>query len=104
MSIFSLFGFGKNKIKEALSNGAVVIDVRTPREFDEGHITQSLNIPVDRINSSAQRIKGMNKPIVFCCASGMRSSNAVSMMKQNGLKEVYNGGSWQSVLRMLKSL
>ena len=104
MSLLSLFGFGKNKIKETLRNGAAIIDVRTPREFDEGHIPKSLNIPVDRINSNVQRIKGMNKPIIFCCASGARSSNAVSIMKQNGLKEVYNGGSWESVLRLLKSL
>ena len=104
INFLSIFGFGKNKIKDALRNGAAVIDVRTPREFDEGHIPQSINIPVDRINTSAQRIKGMNKPIIFCCASGMRSSTAVSVMKQNGLKEVYNGGSWQNVLKLIKSL
>ena len=104
MSLLSLLGFGKNKIKKALRNSAVVIDVRTPREFDEGHIPQSINIPVDRVNSSAQRIKDMNKPIIFCCASGARSSNAVSIMKQNGLREVYNGGSWQNVLNLLKKL
>lgn len=104
MSLLSLIGLGKNKIKEALRNGAAIIDVRTPREFDEGHIPQSINIPVDRISSSAQRIKDMNKPVVFCCASGARSSNAVSVMKQHGMKEVYNGGSWQNVLKMIKSL
>ena len=104
MSLLSIFGFGKNKIKEALRNGAAVIDVRTPREYDEGHIPQSINIPVDRINAGAQRIKSMNKPIIFCCESGMRSSNAVSVMKQNGVKEVYNGGSWQNVLKLIKSL
>lgn len=104
MSLLSLLGLGKNKIKEALRNGAAIIDVRTPREFDEGHIPQSLNIPVDRINSNTERIKGMNKPIVFCCASGARSSQAVSVLKQHGLKEVYNGGSWQNVLKTIKNL
>lgn len=104
MSIISLFGFGKNKIKGALRNGAAIIDVRTPREFDEGHIPQSINIPVDRINASVERIKGMKKPIIFCCASGMRSSMAVSAMKHNGLNEVYNGGSWISVLKMMKKI
>ena len=104
MSLLSIFGFGKNKIKEALRNGAAIIDVRTPREFDEGHIPQSINIPVDRVNASAQRIKNMNKPIVFCCASGARSSNAVSVMKQQGMKEVYNGGSWETVLKQINSL
>ncbi len=104
MSLLSIFGFGKNKIKEALKNGAVIIDVRTPREFDEGHIPRSQNIPVDRINSNAQRIKDMNKPVIFCCASGARSSNAVSVMREHGMKEVYNGGSWQNVLKIMKSL
>jgi rhodanese-related sulfurtransferase len=104
MSLLSLFGFGKNKIKEALRNGAVIIDVRTPREYDDGHIPQSINIPVDRINSSAQRIKGMEKPVIFCCASGARSGQAVSVMKQQGLKEVYNGGNWQYVLKLMNSL
>jgi len=104
MNLLSIFGIGKNKIKEALRNGAAIIDVRTPREFDEGHIPQSINIPVDRVNASAQRIKDMNKPIVFCCASGARSSNAVSVMKQQGMKEVYNGGSWESVLRLMNNL
>ena len=104
MGLLSLFGFGKNKIKEALRNGAAIIDVRTPREFDEGHIPKSLNIPVDRINSNVQRIKDMDKPVIFCCASGMRSSNAVSIMKRQGMKEVYNGGSWENVLRLIRSL
>lgn len=104
MSLLSLFGFGKNKIKEALRNEAIIIDVRTPREFDEGHIPKSLNIPIDRINSNTQRIKDLHKTVIFCCASGVRSGNAVSIMKQHGMKEVYNGGSWESVLRMIKSL
>jgi rhodanese-related sulfurtransferase len=46
----------------------------------------------------------MNKPVIFCCASGGRSSNAVSMMKRKGLKEVCNGGSWDNVLKIIKSL
>ena len=104
MSLLSIFGFGKSKIKEALQHGAVVIDVRTPNEFDQGHVPKSLNIPVDRISISVQRIKDMDKPVIFCCASGTRSGMAVSMMKQHGFKEVYNGGSWMSVLKLLKKL
>lgn len=102
MGLFSIFGFGKNKIKEALHNGAIVVDVRTPNEFDQGHVPKSLNIPIDRIPINAQRIKDMNKPVIFCCASRARSGAAVSKMKQFGVKEVYNGGSWISVLKLLK--
>lgn len=104
MSFLSFLGLGSNKIKTALRNGAVVIDVRTPQEFDQGKVPHSINIPVDRIAANAERIKGMNRPVVFCCASGRRSSNAVQIMKAKGLKEVYNGGSWYSVIKALNSI
>ncbi|NOT49776.1 MAG: rhodanese-like domain-containing protein [Chitinophagaceae bacterium] len=104
MGLFSFLGSGGGKIKDALRKGAIIIDVRTPQEFDGGKVPESINIPVDRIAANAERIKNMKRPIIFCCASGSRSSNAASIMKQNGLKEVYNGGSWENVLKILKSL
>ncbi len=102
--MFSIFGLGKSKIKEALKNGAVIIDVRTPHEFDQGKVPGSVNIPVDRIAASIPRIKGMNKPIVLCCASGMRSSNAKQILKSAGIQEVFNGGSWESVLKIYNKI
>ena len=104
MGLFSFLGLGGHKIKDALRRGAIVIDVRTPQEFDQGKVPQSINIPVDRIAANAERIKSMNRPVIFCCASGARSSNAATIMKQKGLKEVYNGGSWYNVLKMIKNL
>ena len=101
MSLFSLFGFGSSKIKAALLHGAIVIDVRTAYEFDQGKIPDSINIPIDRIAINTERIKAMNRPVIFCCASGMRSNIAKKIMKEKGLKEVYNGGNWQSVLRIV---
>lgn len=104
MGLLSFLGFGNNKIKDVLRKGAVVIDVRTPQEFDSGKVPDSINIPLDRIAANAERIKNMNRPVIFCCASGARSGNATGIMKQKGLKEVYNGGSWYSVLKILKSI
>ena len=104
MGLFSFLGLGGGKIKDALRRGAMVIDVRTPQEFDGGKVPESINIPVDRIAANAERIKNMNRPIIFCCSSGSRSGNAASIMKQKGMKEVYNGGSWENVLKLLKSL
>jgi phage shock protein E len=98
------FLFGRSKIKEALRQGAIIIDVRTGNEFDMGKVPGSVNIPVDRILINTPRIKAMGKPIVFCCSSGMRSGMAVRIMKENGLKEVYNGGSWERVLKMINRL
>jgi rhodanese-related sulfurtransferase len=104
MGLFSFLGLGNTTVKEALRRGAIIIDVRTPQEFDQGKVPGSVNIPVERISINAERIKGMNKPVVFCCASGMRSGKAVSIMKGKGLKDVVNGGNWLSVLKALKSI
>jgi phage shock protein E len=93
------FFFG-NKIKGALRNGAVVIDVRTAYEFDQGRVPGAVNIPVDRIMISIPRIKGMNRPIIICGEYSEHSSKATRILKDAGLKEVYNGGNWQSVLKI----
>lgn len=104
MGFLSFLGLGNRHVKNALKNGAVIIDVRTANEFDQGKVPGSINIPLDRIEANAIRIKGMNKPIIFCCASGGRSGNATKIMLAKGLKEVTNGGSWVNVLKILKSL
>lgn len=102
--MFSIFGFGKGKLKDALQRGAVIIDVRTPSEFDRGKIPGSLNIPVDRIPTSISRIKEFKKPVIVCCASGVRSANAKQILKSAGIEDIYNGGSWESVLRIQNKL
>ena len=104
MGILSIFGFGNGKIKQALQNGAVIIDVRTAYEFDQGKIRGSINIPVDRILASVERIRQMHKPIVICSTSDYRGDKAAAILKAKGIKEVYNGGSWTHVLRLLNSL
>lgn len=104
MSFLSFLGLGPDKIKEALRKGAVIIDVRTANEFDMGKIPGSVNIPVDRIAINSQRIKGMNKPVIFCCNSGHRSRQAMAIMKEKGLKEAYMVGNWEKLLRMVNSL
>jgi phage shock protein E len=96
MGILSWLGFGSNKLKQAIESGAVIIDVRTPQEFDG-----SINIPVDRLAAQTDRIQKMNKPVIVCCASGMRAGMAKSTLKRAGIKDVYNGGGWQSLLRKL---
>ncbi len=81
---------------ELLSNGAVIIDVRTKPEYQGGHIKGSTNIPLDTLSNNLSKLK-KDKPIIACCASGMRSGAAVSILKSNGFTEVYNAGSWMSL-------
>ena len=79
---------------ELVQNGAALIDVRTPEEFNSGHIEGSTNVPLDRLPSELNHFKSINKPIVLVCRSGMRSGKATSILKNNGIEQVHNGGSW----------
>jgi phage shock protein E len=104
VGFLSLLGIGTGKIKDALRKGAVIIDVRTPNEFDRGRVPESINIPIDRISVNAERIKAMKRPVILCCNSGARSGAAMQLLKAKGVKEVYNGGSWENVLRIIAKL
>ncbi|MEP0369063.1 MAG: rhodanese-like domain-containing protein [Cyclobacteriaceae bacterium] len=97
MGILSnLFGGGNNKVAESLASGAMVIDVRTPGEFQGGHVDGSKNIPLQTIENNLSKIKNFNKPIVLCCASGMRSGQATTFLQRNGV-DCVNGGGWMKV-------
>jgi rhodanese-related sulfurtransferase len=96
-SIKQLLGLTpKVNYKDLVARGAQIIDVRTPGEFKSGHIRGALNIPLQTISSQMGRIK-KDKPVITCCASGMRSASAKSILKSNGFEEVHNGGGWMSL-------
>jgi phage shock protein E len=76
--------------------GAQIIDVRTPGEYAGGHIRGSVNIPLDKLANQVSKIK-KDKPVITCCATGMRSSSAKSYLKSRGYAEVHNGGGWMSL-------
>jgi phage shock protein E len=103
MGLFSFLNPGSNSIKEALLQDAVIIDVRPPYQFDQGKIPGSLNIPFEQIAKNAAYIKGLGKPVIFC-GNSSESGTAKRILQQYGLKEVYNGGSWQRVLRLRNSV
>ncbi len=83
----------KADLAEVLSRGGVIVDVRTPGEFAGGHLKNSINIPLQNLQGSLSKLK-KDKPVITCCASGMRSSSARSMLLAQGFTEVHNGGSW----------
>lgn len=80
---------------------AVVIDVRSEAEFKSGNVKNSLNIPVENIADSLEKIKEIQKPLVFCCLSGARSALAVEYLDGLGVSNIYNGGSWKTVKMQL---
>ena len=102
MGLLSMLGLsGKSEsVKEFMDKGAVIIDVRTPAEYSGGHIKGSKNIPLNTIGNQIDALKKLNKPIIACCASGMRSAQATSILKSNGI-DAMNGGGWSSLSNKL---
>lgn len=95
-----LFGNKNDKIKDLLTRDAIIIDVRTVNEYKQGAIPGSKNIPLQVINGKINDIKKLNKPIITCCTSGMRSGSAASILKAQGIEAV-NGGGWMSLSKKL---
>lgn len=98
MGLFDFLGFGNKSqsIQEFKARGAMIIDVRSQAEFAGGHLKGAKNIPLNEIRSKIIDIQKLNKPVIAYCASGMRSSQATSILKQNGI-DAMNGGGWQSL-------
>lgn len=93
----NLFGMGaKVDFKELMKNGAQIIDVRTKAEYQQGHVKGSINIPLNNLSNHYSKLK-KDKPIITCCASGMRSAQGKNILKSNGFTEVHNGGGWMSL-------
>ncbi|MEY4974186.1 MAG: hypothetical protein RLZZ55_974 [Bacteroidota bacterium] len=90
-----LFGGTSVDFKTLVKEGAMIIDVRSPAEFNGGHVKGAVNIPLQAIQSSFNKIP-KNKVIITCCASGMRSGSAKSLLKAAGYN-VHNGGGWMSL-------
>lgn len=96
-----LFGFfsqkeSEDKIKEYLEKDAIILDVRTLMEWNEGHINGAKHIVLNSIPDKIDFIKAFKKPIIAVCKSGGRSQSAADFLSQNGL-DVINGGPWQNV-------
>ncbi|MCC7382584.1 MAG: rhodanese-like domain-containing protein [Deltaproteobacteria bacterium] len=82
------------KAKEAVKNGARLIDVRTPEEFSAGHIKGAANIPLDAIQANPEIVGGLkDRPLVLYCRSGRRSEIAKGLLLRAGYREVLNLGA-----------
>lgn len=93
-AIKNMLGLGSDVDFAALvERGAQIVDVRTPGEFRCGHVEGSVNIPLQGLALSLAKIR-KDRPVITCCASGMRSASAKGMLEANGFSEVHNGGGW----------
>mgnify|MGYP001470766087 CR=1 FL=1 len=86
---------------------ARILDVRPGDEFAAGHLPESLHIPLDKLSERVGELqKFKEKPIIVCCASGMRASRACGELKKQGFTRLYHltGGieSWRQAGLPLK--
>lgn len=99
----NIFGLGpKTDFAQLVKEGALILDVRSKGEFASGHIRGAINISVDQLSNNLDKLKDKNKPIITCCASGMRSASAKSILKSKGYQHVYNGGGWSGLQKKLQ--
>ncbi len=97
-AIKNLLGLGpKTDFAALVKSGAVIVDVRTSNEYNSGHIKGSVNIPLNNLSGHARKLKEKGKPIITCCASGMRSASAKEILLTKGFSQVYDGGGWTSL-------
>jgi phage shock protein E len=95
--IKNLLGFGpKVNIKELMASGALVVDVRTPAEYKDGHVKGAINLPLQTLGNNLNKLK-KDQVIITCCRSGSRSGMAKRMLKANGFEQVHNGGAWTNL-------
>lgn len=85
-----------NEIQEYLEKGAIILDVRTLPEWNDGHTDGAKHIVLNTIPENIEEIKSWNKPVIAVCKSGGRSGQATDFLAQHGI-DIINGGPWQNV-------
>ena len=79
------------ELEEKQKNGAVIVDVRSSQEYNEGHISEAINIPYYEIKKNVNNVlKNKNQEIVLYCQTGFRSKQAYKKLIKLEYKNVYN--------------
>lgn len=84
-----------------IANGAIILDVRTEREYDMGHIEGSVNISLGTIRERYTELDPA-KTYITVCSHGLRSVKASSLLQERGFTNVFNGGAWSDLNETLK--
>jgi rhodanese-related sulfurtransferase len=91
---FSAFSGNINNISQqelldANSNNLVIVDVRTPEEFQQGHVPNAINVPLSEIiDNPAILLSSKGKPIILYCRSGYRTGKAAEALQKDGYQNL----------------
>lgn len=79
-----------------VAEGALLLDVRTPEEFDEAHIDGAVNIPLSEIERRIAELGSKSRPVVLYCRSGNRSGQAARILARAGFEQIHDLGAMSS--------
>lgn len=79
-------------LEDKIKAGALVVDVRTPEEFQDEHYDGAVNIPVEDVMRRLDEFGEKSKPVVVYCATGSRSAYAARFLRSAGYADVINAG------------
>ncbi|WP_426278011.1 rhodanese-like domain-containing protein [Chryseobacterium sp. S-02] len=83
-------------LDKLIKNGAIILDVRTEKEYETGHIAGSQNISLGTIRERYIELDP-DKTYITVCSHGLRSVKVESILKEKGFKNVHNGGAWSDL-------
>ena len=78
------------QLKTKVKDGAILIDVRSPQEYKEGHIEGSVLIPEYELKTKVEELPNKEDTIIIYCSSGIRSKKAQRKLQKMGYINVYN--------------
>lgn len=83
--------------REALARGARLIDVRSPAEFQSGHVQGARNLPLQSLSARISEVGPPDAEVVLCCASGSRSRSAAGILRRAGYQHVLDAGALRNL-------
>ena len=89
-----------NGLAEKINKGALILDVRTEKEYKMGHIDGSINISLGTIRERYVELD-TSKTYITCCSHGLRSVKVETILKEKGFKNVFNGGAWSDLEKIV---
>lgn len=99
--IYRIYTLDKG-LDKLIDAGAIILDVRTPKEFEMGHIQGALNISLGEIRERYTELD-TSKTYITVCSHGLRSVKVENILKEKGFKKVYNGGAWSDLQENIKN-
>ncbi len=101
-SLMSLSALASERAEQGwrlIEQGAMIVDVRTPAEFSQGHIVDAVNFPLSDLEKHFKEID-KNQMIVLYCRSGNRSDKAYQYLQSQGFTNLHNAGGFDELIHV----